>query len=213
MRPIAPKSTANLAVGKGETVTPQKFNDLRKAVEERRNLLPGAGVRERVFPWGTIRSFDGSVGAFSPTIWAANIYRNGDKYQLTLGRGLVNGVEPVLSAAGADVPISGNADGVIPRLDFTKADFDANGQALLYLKVDLDGGDGSGGEWLLKRISPVVLPAPAGAPWTAYKLLGFLLLRGGAVRYRQMCFFNLGLGTLYDRKASGIARFVWWGAI
>ena len=212
MRPISPKSTANLAVGKGEAVSPEKFNALRSSIEERRNLLPGVGIRERVFPWGTIRSFEATLSGFTPTIWAASIYRWGGKYQLTLGRGLVNGIEPVIAVDGADVPISGDATGAIPRLEFSKDDFDSTGQALLYLKVELDSGGGSG-EWSVKRVSPVVLSAPGGAAWTAYKLIGFLLLRGGAVKYKQMCFFNLGLGTLYDRKASGIARWVWWGAI
>ena len=202
MRQLAQHNLQDLLVKKGEIPDSRKFNELVSAIDSGRPL-PGLNVRRRVLPYGTITSYDADNGTWQPTIWMTHIQRDSKGYALTIGKGLVNGIEPVIGG----IPISGDADGKIPRLKFTKDDFDANGVAMLCLHVTLNS------DWLLQKAEPAVHPYATPLtpqPWVAVKLIGFLIQTNGAVKWKQMCFFNIGLGTLYKRN-QGVARWVWWG--
>lgn len=194
----------------GEPFDAKKVKAIQQAVEANAPQRGGPGVRVTRKPWGWNASYAAS-SSFMPQIWRVTMQGSLKNLTITIGRGLVMGVEPVIKTdKGDEVPISGSPKtkppNVPPQLKISQDAFDLKkGQGLLYLSATMSH------DWFIQKVMPVALAAkPASEPFTAYKLLGFFVIQGGSVQYQQMCYFNLGLGTLFDRRPSGAARYVWY---
>jgi len=103
--------------------------------------------------------------------------------------GFIGGFEPTIK----EMPIS-RADpvtGLTPAVPVPADQFAPMGgdryQALLYFRVTLSS------DWIISTVNPEVLKdPPTSTPWTAWKLIAFLLRDGqdGPVSPSQMLFFN-----------------------
>lgn len=161
--------------------------------------LRSATERRRELPWGIIRNTKRAATISTSARWEVDVSGSReDGFDLQIGPGLVNGVEPLVG----EQPVSKR-----PTLHFDITAFDANDRAGLYLEAVLTPG------YFLQRVDVRVIPPyPAAKPFTAWKLLGFIFLGKNSLTYEPQCFLNLGLGTVFDRKANGIARYVWYAA-
>jgi len=204
----------------GKPYDARETERLRQAVMANTPMRGAPGVKIISRPWGWTAKFRGG-SSYAPPLWRVGMSGSYPKtLAATLGPGLVNGVMPVISVDGTDVPIIGNATAkpVVPPPTFLIPQSAFNpqtGQGCLYLQATMNpaGGYPNAENWYLQRVTPVVLPGlPPSTAYTAFKLLGFFILRNGSVTYRSMAFFNLGLGTVFTRSAQGAARYVWWVA-
>jgi len=160
-------------------------------------------------PWGWSAKYRAS-SSFAPQTWRVNLFGGIKNLTITVGRGLVMGVEPVVKTTNGDVPISGKpaATPAIPPPKFPvpKTAFDPNlNQAGLYLQANMDT------TWFITKVTLAAFPSkPPATPFTAFKLIGFFISQAGSINYQQMAWFNLGLGTLFNRTPTGNARYVWY---
>lgn len=200
-----------LTFAPGEPLDAGKLKALQRRVEANAPQRGGPGVRVTRKPWGWNATYSAS-STYAPKIWRVNLAGDIEHLTLTIGRGLVSGVEPVISVDGKDVPIGGAIDpdtqqrGPLPEFSVPKEALDPKlGQGMLYLQASMSR------EWFLQKVTLLASATkPASQPFTAFKLLGFFILDGKNVSYQQMAFLNLGLGTLFSRTISGAARYVWY---
>jgi len=202
----------------GEPFDARKVERLKRVVEANTPARGGPGVRIRKQPWGWTAKYSSS-SSFVPQTWRVAMTGAYPKnLAITIGRGLVGGIEPVIQDQNGNwAPISGdpmtNPPTPPPQLAIPQSAFNQQQQqACLYLQATMIGS-GNAEDWYITQVQPIVLPGlPPLTPLTAFKLLGFFILASGAVQYQQMCFFNLGVGTIFTRSAQGAARYVWYAA-
>ena len=203
----------------GEPFDARKVERLKRVVEANTPARGGPGVRIRKQPWGWTAKYSSS-SSFVPQTWRVAMTGAYPKnLAITIGRGLVGGIEPVIQDQnGKWIPISGNPatkpPTPPPQLAIPQSAFNQQQQqACLYLQATMISNGDPTQEWFIQRVTPVALPGlPPLTPFTAFKLLGFFILASGAVQYQQMCFFNLGLGTIFQRTATGAARYIWYAS-
>ena len=196
-----PDSEEDLLVRRREPFSAEKHNQLVALVTSARIAdSPDLLIERNVL--GTSISFLGSDGASSSPIWRVSASRVGSGYELTVGRGLVGGVEPKI---GDRLMSALDARKRLSRLTVKRDDFDAQGLCRLYVELHFDP------QW---NIAAAQLLASATTrstrPWLAYDLLGILQrLRSGAVSYHRFAFLNHG-HIAVQRGSGGIARHLFW---
>ena len=182
----------SLQVKPGQRLSLRLWRRLLKAIEER-TMKSGRYVRLHHAPDGVVvntgeqRGGSGVVHSWQMSVESGDDDGAGVSFYQ---RGLVNGVEAgVTDADGTLVPMStvDHDTGDTPKLTVTKDQFDATGISRIYARITVN-------TLSTTRIDSVELVAsektPARLPFTAFKLIGFILMTDGSPTAEQHCFFD-----------------------
>ena len=186
-------SLKSLEVKPGQRFTLRLWRQLLQAIEER-TLRTGRYVRLHHSPEGVIVNTGGSIGGGSGVVhsWqmTAEDGENDGAIVSFYQRGLVNGVEAqIRDTKGNLVPMSkvDSDTGETPKLTVTKDKFDSAGVGRIYARITVNN-------LATTVIDQVELIAsekiPSRIPFTAFKLIGFILMTDGSLIVEQHCFFD-----------------------
>jgi len=201
-------SIERLQLRHGEKVTAAHVNQLDKAIA-RNTALYGAGVRRRVFPWGTSRRFYarsgiGSAPQFQPNVTfldkgVAEVRWDGPE-------SMIGGVVPTINGAKIFTP---GQDGTLPALTVPRTSYSDQGECLIYFKLTVFQSS-----FEPSKVEPVALPAPPLLePYTGYKLALFLRLRDGNPSYDEQADRSIFCGQGFmavNIKPDGRFESLWW---
>jgi hypothetical protein len=191
-------SIQSLEVKPGQRLSLRLWQRLLKAIEER-TMRTGRYVRLHHSPDGVIvntGSQQGGTGVVHSWQMTAEAGDNDGADVSFYQRGLVNGVEAqIRDAKGQLAPMcpsrtGGEVDpdaGDTPKLTVSEDKFDSAGVSRIYAKITVN-------KLSTTSIDAVELIAsektPTRIPFTAFKLIGFILMDDGSPTVEQHCFFD-----------------------
>jgi hypothetical protein len=200
------KSLLELKVQPGESLSAERWNALLDWLRASQ-VMSGPGVLVSRKPTGTFLTL-APVAVDGPGAFAVSLVAGaGGKGQgVQVGRGLIEGIEPVIGTGDKGVKISGDAAAkpavAVPTLALPEA---AKAEGYLYFKVTIEKDS-----WRMSRAEVLFQEKPpAGEAWVAWKLLAILGRVGSTGKMwrlaHQAVHFNLG-HYAYGRRSSGKAR-------
>ena len=205
-------SLERLKLKNGQPVTAAHVMALDRQIV-RNNALLGSGVRRRVFPWGTTRSYfgrgggTGSAPVFQPEVETS---KDGAEVRWSGPRALIGGLAPVIGTDDKAPEIfTEDADtGLRPAFKVTKNDFGAGDSLGIYFKLTTDP------YFNPLKVEPIAsAAAPLPQPFTGFKLALFLRLRAGAITYEEaddrVLFSSQGFLAI-DAAKSGRFKALFW---
>jgi len=194
-----------LLVRPGMEVTADLWNELVTLVDQI-GRPRGGGARRRHLPSGVITSIDsGPRGAAKiDHAFKATLTEAEGVVKIQFGRGFIGGREPTIEGKpiSEDDPETGERPSLAVRPDQFAPIGAERFQSIVYFRVTLNR------DWTIVSVIPEALKAPPEkAPWTAWKLIGFLLRDGqdGPASFRQMLVFNQAFAAT-QRRENGFFR-------
>ena len=190
-------SLQSLEVKPGQRLSLRLWRRLLKAIEER-TMRTGRYVRLHHSPDGVIvntGSQQGGSGVVHSWQMTAEAGDNDGADVSFYQCGLVNGVEAQIRDANGQLASmcpsrTGDSDpdsGDTPKLTVSEDKFDSAGVSRIYAKITVN-------KLSTTSIDAVELIAsektPARIPFTAFKLIGFILMDDGSPTVEQHCFFD-----------------------
>ena len=186
-------SISSLEVKPGQRLTLRLWRRLLKAIEER-TMRTGRYVRLHHAPNGVIVNTGDGIGGGSGVVFSwqmsADSGPDGGAVVSFFQRGLVNGVEAqIRNDQGVLVQMSTlDANGNTPNLTVTKDKFNSvTGISLIYAKITVNNL-ATTVIYSVELIGCAALPSRI--PFTAWKLIGFILMASGTPVAEQHCFFD-----------------------
>ena len=166
-----------LAIKAGEEVTHDHLRQLETRIRQQSVFRGGPGIRQTVFPWGTITNYSQLGGTYIPQKFLPSVTAGSEgTFAVTWLRGLIAGVEPIIDR----IPISGDPDtGAVPVLTVNPGDFAPDGSSNIFFRLFLTRA------FEVSKISPLAFPGiPPAAPYQADKL-ALTVFSDGSI-YREL---------------------------
>jgi len=184
-------SLQGLYVQPGETVLAEHHNAMVRELE-RRQIMPGNGVRTRQLDSGIIISYSSEGGNGVSHAWQTSAATTKEgKPAVRFSRGLVNGIEPVIG----EKKISDDTSDALEIPEFNDA-----GDCFLFVELKLNAF------WQIEKAEMKAYAAPEWKAWTARKLIA-VAQKDGLIIPRAR--FDFGFMSS-QRKPSGAFTQWWW---